>query len=80
MKKEIILVEVVNGYDLSTDYCRCFSNTVSADEYFRTLVGRFNITDNEDDIDCFIEDGFCDFDYEGEKMSIITKCVIYEED
>jgi hypothetical protein len=80
MTKEIILVEVVNGSNLSTDYCRCFSSMVSADDYFRTLVERFNITDNEDDIDAFIEDGFCDFDYEGEKMSIITKCISFDED
>ena len=80
MTKEIILVEVVNGSDLSTEHCKAFTSNAAADEYFTYLIGKYQITDDGETIEEFIEDGYCDFDYFGERKSIITKCIIYEED
>lgn len=76
MTREIILVEVVNGNDLSTDDCRAFTDDEKAKEYFIGLIWEYKITDDIEEAECFYEDGFCDF----ENMSIITKCIILEED
>jgi len=84
MTKEIILVEVVNKNDMSTSENKAFTITEKADDYFRFLVGKYGITDDGNDIEAFLEDGFCDFnDYiygNGEMKSIITKCIAFDYD
>ena len=80
MTKEIILVEVVNGSDLSTDYSKAFNDTEKAEKYFTYLVGKYQITDDGEDIEVFLDNGYCDFDYFGEKKSIIIKCIYFEDD
>ena len=79
MTREIILVEVVRDSDLSTDWVKAFTDLVKAENYFRTLIAKFEITDDEEEISYFLDCGFCDFDYLDEKMSILIHTIPFEE-
>ena len=80
MTREIILVEVVDKNTISTDYCKAFTDSYKAEDYFRSLVSKFNVTDDEQDISAFLDNGFCDFDFFGEPMSIIIKTISFDCD
>ena len=80
MNREVILVEVINSSDLSTEKCKTFSNTDKAEKYFRELVRDFGIT-NEDDIDGCLDDGFCDtFDSNGDDVCVMIKEITFQDD
>ncbi len=80
MRREIILVEIVQKSDLSTDRCRAFTDSIHAEDYFRWLIDAYDITDDEQEISAYVDQGFCDFTYLDDEMSLITKTIIFEED
>jgi hypothetical protein len=84
MVREIILVEVVNKSDMSTDDSKAFTSVEKAEDYFVSLIGKFHITDDDEQIEGFLESGYCDFNDtffgHGEEHSIIIKEISFEED
>lgn len=80
MIREVILVEIIYGANLSTDKCKVFTSTEKADNYFKDLLKEFDIT-NEDDVEAYLDDGYCDFTLDtDEKVSIMIKEISFEED
>jgi len=84
MAKEIILVEVVCKDDISTSNSKAFTNVKKAEDYFKSLIGKFHITDDGEQIEEFLDDGYCDFNDtffgHGEEHSIIIKEISFEEE
>lgn len=80
MNRGVILVEVINSSDLSTEKCKTFSRVSKAEKYFRKLVRGFGIT-NEEDIDGCLDDGFCDtIDSDGNDVCVMIKEITFEDD
>lgn len=84
MNRELILVEIVNKNDMSTDKSKAFNNTEKAEEYFTELVKEWFPTIEQDDIDNALDDGFYDFvlTHKGEKeeKSVMIKEITFVED
>lgn len=82
MNREVILVELVNKSDMSTDKSKTFTNTEKAEKYFTELVKEFIPNAEDDEIDAALDDGFYDYDegYGFEEKSVIIKEITFEED
>ena len=73
MTKEIILVEVLNGGDLSTEKSKAFTRTYDAESYFIELLKEFGITD-EDTIDSALDNGYYDVEVPFPTPSSLATC------
>jgi len=84
MKREVILVELINGSDLSTDKSKTFTNTEKAEKYFSDLVREWIPNVEEDELDVALDDGFYDLILttkgKKEKKSVVIKAITFEED
>lgn len=80
MIREVILVEVVNKADMSTDKSKAFTNTEKAESYFADLVREHFSNVKQYDIDVFLDNGFFDFISETGELSVIIKEISFEED
>ena len=83
MIREVILVELINKSDLSTEKSKTFSNVEKAEKYFEELVREWFPNIEQDDLDNALDDGFYDFNLRGatnEDKSIVIKEITYIED
>ena len=84
MKREVILVEVINGSDLSTEKSMVFTDTDRAEDYFTELVREWFPAMEQDEIDNALDDGFLDFDLTSssgnERKSVSMKVITFEFD
>ena len=81
MIREIILVEVVNQDDMSTDKSKAFTKTEKAEEYFKKILREDIHLINEDDIEDSLDNGFYDDpDDGGCGTSVIIKEISFEDD
>lgn len=76
MNREVILVEVVNSVDASTDKSKTFTNTEKAEKYFEELVKEWFPNIEQDELDNALDDGFYDFESE----SVVIKEITFEDD
>ena len=75
MNREIILVEIINKDDMSTDKAKAFTKTEKADAYFATLLRQeFGVTNNDTILDA-LDNGF----YDKENRSASTKVITLED-
>jgi hypothetical protein len=85
MIREVILVEVVNKSDMSTDKSKIFTNTEKAEQYFADCVHELMSNIEQDEIDNALDDGFwdCKISYPTplgeEEKSVIIKEISYED-
>lgn len=61
MVREIILVELIIGYDISTDKSKAFADVKKAEDYFTELLKEWFPDIEQDEIDNALDDGFYDF-------------------
>ena len=84
MIRPILLVEIVNKSDMSTDKSKGFTDTDKAENYFTDLVKEWFPNIEQDEIDNALDDGFYDFilTTKGKKemKSVIIKEISFEED
>ena len=84
MNREIILVEVVNKADMSTEKSRGFTDSDKAEKYFEELVREWFPNIEQDELDNALDDGFFDFKLGcrggKESKSISIKEIIIEDD
>ena len=92
MIREIILVEVVNKADMSTEESKAFTNAEKAENYFKKLLEEsfgeyfkklleesFGELD-EEDLEMAIDNGYYDSDDIVDGQSVIIKEISFEED
>lgn len=79
MTREIILVEMVIQDDLSTEKNRAFTDPDKAENYFRQLIIDLG-TNDEEELACYIDQGFADIETTDGWISINTKTITFEED
>jgi hypothetical protein len=81
MVREIILVEVVNQDDMSTDKSKAFTKTEKAEEYFKKILREDIHLIDEDDIEDALDNGYYDDpDDGGCGTSVIIKEISFEDD
>ncbi len=81
MNREIILVEVVNKPDMSTEKSRGFTDTEKAETYFVDLIKETFGELEEEDIEYALDNGYFDFSYdEDDERSITIKEITFEDD
>ena len=73
------MVETILSEDLSTIDCKTFTKSENAENYFKKCAAKYGVTD-EFDLDCCIDDGFCDtFDENGKDVCIMIKEITFED-
>jgi len=81
MNREVILVEVINKADMSTEKSRGFTDTEKAEKYFVDLLKEYVTNIDEDDIEDALDNGYHDFSYdEIDERSITIKEILLEDD
>ena len=80
MVKEVILVEIINKSNMSTDKSKAFTNTEKAEAYFKELLEEAIGELDEEDVECALDDGYWDFCEGLEEKSISIKEISFEED
>jgi hypothetical protein len=84
MNREVILVEIVNSVDASTEKSKTFTKTEKAEKYFEELVRKWFPKIKQDELDNSIDDGFFDFKLScrggKEFKSVVIKEITFDED
>ena len=80
MIREIILVEVVNKADMSTEESKAFTNAEKAENYFKKLLEESFGELDEEDLEMAIDNGYYDSDDIVDGQSVIIKEISFEED
>lgn len=80
MNREIILVELINKADMSTEKSRGFTDTEKAEKYFVDLLKETFGELEEDVIECALDDGYFDFNDIEYGQSVSIKEIILEDD
>ena len=80
MNREIILVELINKADMSTEKSRGFTDTEKAEKYFVDLLKETFGELEEEDIEYALDNGYYDSDDIVEGQSVSIKEIILEDD
>ena len=80
MNREIILVELINKADMSTEKSRGFTDTEKAEKYFIDLLKETFGELEEEDIEYALDNGYYDSDDIVEGQSVSIKEIILEDD
>jgi len=80
MNREIILVELINKADMSTEKSRGFTDTEKAEKYFVDLIKETFGELEEEDIEYALDNGYYDSDDIIDGQSVIIKEIILEDD
>ena len=80
MVREVILVEVINKADISTEKSKAFTNTEKAEKYFIDLLKEEFGELEEEDIEYALDNGYYDFDDIVDGKSVSIKEIILEDD
>ena len=84
MNREVILVEIVNSVDASTEKSKTFTKTEKAEKYFEELVKEWFPNIEQDELDNALDDGFFDFKLScrggKELKSVVIKEITFDED
>ena len=79
MNREIILVELINKADMSTEKSRGFTDTEKAEKYFVDLLKETFGELEEEDIEYALDNGYYDSDDIVDGQSVIIKEIILED-
>ena len=80
MNREIILVELINKPDMSTEKSRGFTDTEKAEKYFVDLLKETFGELEEEDIEYALDNGYYDSNDIVEGQSVSIKEIILEDD
>lgn len=84
MNREVILVEIVNSVDASTEKSKTFTKTEKAEKYFEELVRKWFPNIEQDELDNSLDNGFFDFKLScrggKELKSVVIKEITFDED
>ena len=80
MNREIILVELINKADMSTEKSRGFTDSNKAEKYFIDLLKETFGELEEEDIEYALDNGYYDSDDIVEGQSVSIKEIILEDD
>ena len=80
MNREIILVELINKPDMSTEKSRGFTDVEKAEKYFIDLLKETFGELEEEDIEYALDNGYYDFDDIVDGQSVSIKEIILEDD
>lgn len=80
MVREVILVEVINKADMSTEKSRGFTDNDKAEKYFIDLLKETFGELEEEDIEYALDNGYYDFDDIVDGKSVSIKEIILEDD
>ena len=80
MNREIILVELINKADMSTEKSRGFTDTEKAEKYFVDLLKETFGELEEEDIEYALDNGYFDFNDIECGQSVSIKEIILEDD
>ena len=80
MNREIILVELINKADMSTEKSRGFTDTEKAEKYFVDLIKETFGELEEEDIEYALDNGYYDFDDIVDGQSVSIKEIMLEDD
>jgi hypothetical protein len=80
MNREVILVEVVNKPDMSTEKSKTFTKTEKAEKYFIDLLKEEFGELEEEDIEYALDNGYYDSNDIIDGKSVIIKEIVFEDD
>lgn len=80
MVREVILVEVINKADMSTEKSRGFTDSDKAEKYFIDLLKEEFGELEEEDIEYALDNGYYDSDDIVDGKSVSIKEIILEDD
>lgn len=80
MNREIILVELINKPDMSTEKSRGFTDNNKAEKYFVDLLKETFGELEEEDIEYALDNGYYDSDDIVDGQSVSIKEIILEDD